>query len=243
MMGWTEDRAVHYAKERAYDAAARPLLPYTPAIGQAIRAYHGAQNLRDGILLSGGRDEAGKPLSQIGGELFLGVADRQRAATRISKGFHALAADIDAWFKANPSSSRSTSPIAQWIADDVTPALKEWNQFVATDDKSWWTKSATNWETFEGWQNRLRQLRSVARAHSITLESPEPEALPKAVWQRSAVGKIDEGAALLGALKIAAAAVLGISGFVALYGVVRGLRAPTQEHGAGQIPVQVQATP
>lgn len=251
IMGWTEDRAVHYAKERAYDAAARPLLPYVPTIGRAIRAHHAAQNLRDGILLSSsGRSEAEKPLSQIGGELFHGFIDRQRATARISEDFHALADDIGAWFKTNQASANASS-IAQWIVTDVTPAIEGWNKFVASEDTSWWTKGSTNWTTFEGWQNRLRQLRSVARTHGISLESGEPDELPKTASHVGVEGKGAKVAALLGVLKIAAAAALGIGGFVALYAVVRELGAPTPtvhtEHGTGsdivQIPVQVQATP
>jgi hypothetical protein len=124
----------------------------------------------------------------------------------------------------NPDASK----IAQWIAADVTPALEEWKAFVAREQKSWWTKIATSWETFEGWWDRLKQLRSLARVHGATLQSSDLQPLPKTIWQRSCEGTGSEATAILGVLKIGALTAVGIMGFAGLFSVIRSVRARVQ---------------
>jgi hypothetical protein len=106
----------------------------------------------------------------------------------------------------------------------VTPTLDEWADFVAHENRSWWTKLATSWETFEEWLNRLRNLRSMARIHHVLLQSAEPAELPKTIWQRSAEGKGSEATALLGVLKLGALVVLGVMGAAGVYAAVREIR-------------------
>jgi hypothetical protein len=224
VVGWTEQKALNFARDRAYDVAAQPFMTFVPTIDKAVRMRKAIRWMRVGSTI-GGRAEGDKGLTQIGGELFHSIADRQRAVSRLSSEFQSLVNDIAVWHAANEQSSNATA-IAQWIAADVTPTLTEWHEFVACEDKSWWTKAATKWETFEDWQDRLRRLRGLARAHGITLESPEPVDLPKTVWERGAEGKGGEAAALLGVLKVAVAAALGVTGFVTMYAVVRELKAP-----------------
>jgi len=220
VVGWGADHLAGYAHDRTIGAAIRPVLP---AISLASRFGRGADRLWTGTRLMGGRDEADKPLAVVGQELFHTVADRTRAIATLSTGFQALSNDLAVWQTANRDLPEATST-AQWLAADVTPTLDEWRQFVEHESRSWWTKLATSWETFEEWLNRLRQLRALARAHGITLQSVEPVELPKTIWQRGAEGKGSEATALLGVLKIAAAGVLTIMGAAGVYAVVRELR-------------------
>jgi hypothetical protein len=221
---WSEDKASWYAREKAYDLVTDPIRPLSPGIDKALRLNKAVRWMRAGMQI-GGREEAAKPLAQVGGEFFYSIADRQRAITRLAFDFQSLANDLTTWHSANMDASNATT-LVQWFAADVTPTLEEWQKFVETENKSWWTKAATKWETFEDWQDRLRRLRGLARAHGIMLESPEPEDLPATVWKRGAEGKGGEGAALLGVLKVAVATALGITGFVTMFAVVRELKRP-----------------
>jgi hypothetical protein len=225
-IGWGADYAAAYAQDRTIGAAIRPVLP---AIHLAARAGRAADRLWTGISLTGGYGEAQKSPSLVGQELFHGIADRKRATAAISTGFKALANDLAVWQAANVAAPGASST-AQWLAADVTPTLDEWRSFAEHEDKSWWTKIATSWETFEEWLARLRQLRALARAHGVVLQSPEPAELPKTIWQKSAEGKGGEATALLGVLKIGALGILTIMGFAGLYAVIREIR-PKQKPG------------
>jgi hypothetical protein len=225
MIGWGTDYLTDYARYRAINATIAPALP---AALTAVRGARAANRLWIGTKLMGGRDEAQKPLSVVGQELFHTVADRARALAALSTGFQALASDLAVWQTANKDHP-DASATAQWLAADVTPTLDEWHGFVEHEQRSWWTKLATSWETFEEWWNRLKQLRALARAHGITLQSVEPVPLPKTIWQKSAEGKGSEAAALLGVLKIGAVAVLTLMGAVGVYAVVRELRPKRSE--------------
>jgi hypothetical protein len=164
-------------------------------------------------------------LTAVGQEFFHTVADRERAIMSLSTHFRALANDLATWQAANKAAPTAASS-AQWLAADVTPTLEEWKGFVDQQDTSWWTKAATSWETFEEWWNRLRQLRTLARAHGIALESSEPVPLPKTIWQRADSGKGSEAAALLGVLKVGVFAALTVMGTVSLFAIMRDLRSP-----------------
>jgi hypothetical protein len=227
IVGWASDhavdQAVDYARDRTVGAALRPAMPY---VSDAFRAGRGAQQWWAASRAIGGRTEAEKPVAQIGQELFHTVADRDRALAHLSTGFRALVNDLAVWQTSNKDHPEA-SKTAQWLAADVTPALEEWRAFVF-NARSWWTKRATSWETFEGWWDRLKQLRCLARAHGITLQSAEPVPLPKTIWQKSAEGMGSEATAVLGVLKIGAFTALGIMGFAGLYAAIRSLRSRTR---------------
>jgi len=220
VLGWTADRAVDYAHDRTIGAALRPVLP---AVDLATRTSRAASRLWTGTRMIGGRHQAEMPPSVVGQELFHTVGDRDRAIAMLSTGFKALASDLAVWQTSNQDKP-DASLTAQWLAADVTPTIDEWNTFVEHESRSWWTKLATSWETFEEWWNRLKQLRALARAHGVTLQSAEPTPLPKTIWQKSAEGKGSEATALLGVLKIGALTILAIMGAAGLYAVVRELK-------------------
>jgi hypothetical protein len=159
----------------------------------------------------------------VGQELIHTVPDRERAIAQISTGFKTLASDLAVWMFSN-TDQPGASARAQWMAADVTPTLEEWNAFVAHEGKSWWTKVATSWETFEQWWDRLKQLRSLARAHGILLQSTEPVPLPKTIWQQGAEGKGSEATAILGVLKIGALVTLTLMGAAGFLTVIHNLR-------------------
>lgn len=163
------------------------------------------------------------PVTQVGQELFHTVSDRKRALSQISTGFRTLASDLAVWLTSN-SEQPGASAHAQWLAAEVTPTLEEWNEFVAHEEKSWWTKLATSWDTFEQWWDRLKQLRSLARAHGIMLQSAEPVPLPKTIWQQGAEGKGSEATAILGVLKIGALSALALMGAAGLLSGIHNLR-------------------
>jgi hypothetical protein len=218
--GWGADYLSAQVQDRTIGAALRPILP---AISIATRADRAATRLWHGTRLMGGRNEADKPVAVVGQELFHTVADRARAIASLSTGFQALSSDLAVWQTANRDLP-SASATAQWLAADVTPTLDEFRGFVEHENRSWWTKLATSWETYTGWWDRLKQLRALARAHGIVLQSVEPVPLPKTIWQHGAEGTGSEATALLGVLKIGAAAVLTVMGAVGVYAVIRELR-------------------
>ena len=224
IVGWTSGQAVDYARDRTVGAVLRPTMP---VISDAYQASRGAQRFWTAARGIGGRAEAEKSSAQIGQELFHTIADRDRAMAQISTGFRALSNDLAVWLPSNQSHP-AASTIAQWIAADVTPTLAEWGEFLANEKKSWWNKLATSWETFEQWWGRLKQLRSLARAHGVARQSAEPIALPKTIWQQSEQGKGSKATAILGVLKIGALTALGIMGVAGLYGAIRNLKAKAQ---------------
>jgi hypothetical protein len=227
---WAADEAAGQVRDRTVGAALRPVLPIASDVFAAGRGAGRVWTATRGI---GGRVEAEKPAAQIGQELlhqvvgqelFHTVADRERAIAQISTAFKALASDLAVWQTSNADKPDATTT-AQWLAADVTPALEEWADFVSHEQKSWWTKMATSWETFEGWHDRVKQLRALARAHGVVLQSAEPLPLPKTIWQKSEEGKGSEATAIIGVLKIGALTALGIIGAAGLYSAVRNLGA------------------
>lgn len=224
VIGWATDRAVDQTYARTVGAVVQPVLPTAVDV---MRAHRGAQRWWEASRRIGGRTEAERPATQIGQELFHTVGDRERAILQLSTGFTSLANDLAVWQTANMEKPEA-STIAQWLAADVTPTLEEWNQFVDHERRSWWTKVATSWETFEDWWTRLKQLRGLARAHGVTLQSAEPVPLPKTIWQRGAEGKGSEATAILGVLKIGALTALAIMGAAGLYSAIRNLRSRAQ---------------
>jgi len=220
-ISWGADRAVDYVRDRTVGEALRPAMP---VISDVYAAGRGAQRVWTATRMIGGRAEAEKPAARIGQELFHTVADRERAIGQLATGFKALASDLAIWQTTN-ADKPDASTTAQWLAADVTPTLEEWKEFVQHEQQSWWTKLATSWETFESWFDRLKQLRALARAHGVTLQSAEPRPLPKTIWQKSEEGKGSEATAILGVLKIGALTALGIIGAAGLYTAIRNLGA------------------
>lgn len=226
-IAWGADQATDYARDRTVGAVLRPVLPVAADVAQATR---GAERWWIASQAIGDRAEADRPVTEIGQELFHTTADRDRAIAQLSTGFRALASDLAVWQTSNKDHPDASSN-AQWLAADVTPTLEEWNAFVAHESRSWWTKVATSWQTFEGWWSRLKQLRSLARAHGIQLQSVEPTPLPKTIWQQGAEGKGSEAVAILGVLKIGAFTALAIMGAAGLYSAIRGLRSKARVEG------------
>jgi hypothetical protein len=225
VIGWGTDKATDYVRDRTIGAALRPVLP---TISDALRAKRGAERWWTASHAIGGRVGAERPVTEIGQELFHTIADRDRAIAQLTTGFRALVNDLAVWLTANPKHP-DASVNAQWIAADVTPALEEWNTFVQHEQRSWWTKFATSWETFESWWERLKHLRSFARAHGFMLQSVAPEPLPKTIWQRSEEGKGSEATAVLGVLKIGALSIIAFMGAVGVYSAIRGMRTRAQD--------------
>lgn len=199
--------AVGWGADRAVGAVLRPILP---VVDDAARARRGSRRW-------------GEASTKIGQELFHTVADRERAISQLSTGFQALTSDLVVWQMANASQPDSGT-FAQWLASDVTPTLEEFAAFAEHERRSWWTKLATTWETFEGWWDRLKQLRSLARAHGVVLQSVEPTPLPQTIWQKSDEGKGSEVTAVLGVLKLGVIGVLGIMGAAGAYAAIKSLR-------------------
>jgi hypothetical protein len=220
-VGWGVDYVADYARDRTVGAALRPVLP---AIDLASRTSRGASRWWTGSQGLGGRVGAEKPLAVVGQELYHSVADRDRALSTLSTYFRVLANDLATWQTANKDAPAAVTS-AQWLEADVTPTLEEWRKFSENQGAaSWWTKVATSWQTYEEWWGKLRQLRALARAHGILLQSPEPVPLPKTIWEQGAAGKGSEAAAILGVLKVGVFATLTIAGAATLISVVRDLR-------------------
>jgi hypothetical protein len=219
VLGWGADRLAAHAQARAFDATIGPALPM---IDIASRAGNAANRLWVGTQLMGGRDEAEKSVAVVGQEFFHTGSDRTRAIVTLSTSFQALANDLAVWHAAHMDAQNATA-LAQWLHADVTPTLEEWNLFAAREAGSWWRKVATSWGTFENWMLRLRQLRALARAHGVVLQSSEPPPLPKTVFQRSEEGSGSDGATILGVLKIGAAAAITIMGAIGVFAVTREL--------------------
>ena len=219
VVGWTADQTVDYARERAVGAVLRPVVPVAEDVFKASRGARRVWTAARGLDARNGE----RPATQIGQDLFHTVGDRDRAIEQISTGFRALASDLALWQSthANRPDAKKT---ALWLATDVTPTLEEWAAFVEREKPSWWTKVATSWETFEGWWERLRQLRSQARLHGVALQSAEPVALPKTIWQQSDSGNGSEATAILGVLKIGAFTALGVMGIAGLFSAMSSLR-------------------
>jgi len=214
VIGWVADQAGDHAVSVALE-------PALPAIEGAFGIGRGMDRLRTAARGLAPAVHASR--AQIGQDLVHTGADRDRAIEQISADFRALSSDLGAWLSSNAANPVAAN-VARWIAADVTPALAEWAEFAAREKRSWWTKLATNWSTFEGWADRVKQFRSLARAHGVVLQSAEPQPLPKTIWQHTENGNSSEAMAILGVLKIGALTALGIMGAAGLITAIRNLR-------------------
>jgi len=217
------DAATDYATSYAVTRVLDPAMPAITMWGTFVRGAGGARKVYVGMQAF--QDRGRTPLAQIGGEWWHSVSDRSLAIDRITTDFQALANDLATWHAANvhDDDPKDAAARAQWIAADVTPTINEWHTFADRERASWIRRFVTSWDAFEDWQDRLRRLRELARAHGVTLESPEPVPLPKTVWERGAKGDGTELASWLGLLKIAILAGIGITGAVTLYASAREL--------------------
>jgi len=202
------------ARDYAIGAAAGPFLP-TVLKGMAVR--RSARQIFQGFGTAA--VDRRRPLVVVGGEWFHSTADKERAITILTTDFQAVTSDLAGQAIAHPSPA-----VAQWLSAFVTPLLTEWKDFAEKQAASWWVRAATEWSAYENWEDRLRQLRELARAHGIALKSPEPTALPKTVWQQGAEGRGSEAASWLGVLKIGVFFALGVTGIAALYSVLHNTR-------------------
>jgi hypothetical protein len=230
IIAWGTREAVDSGAEAAVFWAARPVWPAYEAFDRVRRARDGARGVYRATRAIGGRDAP--PLAQVGQEWWHGAEDRTRAITQTTADFHALAGDLMTALAARrdaaaanptPEAVAAVAADAHWLTADVQPTLEEWTKFVARESESPLTLVATDWTTFEGWQDRLKRLRELARARGFVLTSPEPAALPKTVWERGAEGA-GGPAAWLGIIKVVAAAAVGIAGFAGLYAALRPRR-------------------
>ena len=228
--GWAVDRATDYARDRTIGAAARAALPIVEDVSRARR---GATRWWCASREIGGRSEAERPVTEIGQELFHTVSSRERAILQLSTGFPELVNDLAMWQTEHMNAPDAVATV-QWFASDVIPTLDEWFLFAARAKGSWWRTAAISWDTFENWMLRLRQLRALARAHGIVLQSAEPIELPKTVWQRTEEGNGSEAMALLGVLKIGAASVIAVIGAIGVYTALRDFRARRAVHSRAQ---------
>lgn len=213
IVAWSRDAAMSEAITR---------LIAIPEVNAALRARHGAELFVHGSTAF--QDRGQTPLAQVGGEWIHTVADRSHAIDRIATDFQALAHDLTVWMESHrddPSDAASAS--AQWLAADVIPTLDEWRAFAERERHSWFTRAATSWATFEDWQERLRRLRELARAHGILLQSADPVPLPKTLWQHGSSGQGSEIAPWVGFLKITIFGAMTLTGIAALYAALRDL--------------------
>ena len=213
--GWGIRRATNFVDDRTVGAV-------WPLVDDAVRAQHGAQRwwCASGAIK---RSADKRPITEIGQALFHSVGDRERVIQQLSADFRGLVNDLAIWQSTNMDHTDASSN-AQWLAADVIPTLDEWNAFVDHEKKSWWIKLATSWDAFSSWWEKLKQLRALARAHGITLQSPEPQPLPKTIWEKTEEGKGSESMAILGVLKIGALGALAVMGAAGFYGAIRNVR-------------------
>lgn len=165
------------------------------------------------------RDTRGR-LAKISGEWFHSGADRKLALDQITAGFQALTGEILHGQHGNRDAARMRA-LGQWLEVDVAPTIAAWNTFAAREQSSWWVRAATSWETFLGWRERLRNLRQLARAHGIALQSPEPPPLPMTIWEKSDLGTGSEVAPWFGLAKLAIGGAIAVTGAITVYSVAR----------------------
>jgi len=149
----------------------------------------------------------------VGADLYHSDADRKRALAQLTDGFAKLSADLDA-----------QAPAAPWLALDVRPTLDEWAKFREAEAASWTARFVTDWREYEEWYERLKRLRELARVHGITLASAEPTPLPETVWEQGSSGRGGTISVWVSLVKVIVIAAIGITGFVALYAVIRDIR-------------------
>lgn len=174
---------------------------------------------RYGVDCHGRYSGAPASLVTVGNGLYHGDADRMAALMLLMHGFADFEHDMLA------AVARSLDPsLMQWWAVTVKPAIDEWHRFYAAEARSYVTRFATSWDTFEEWRDRLVRMRENARVAGIALDSPEPARLPQTYTEQGTRGTGSPLATLWTAVKLILYAFVGLAGFIGLYGVIRDLR-------------------
>lgn len=204
------------------------------------------------------RPAAGGP--HVGISLFHTVGDRDDAVKEINTAMVTLVSElltrmgvdpnvlvVDVAKLADPAhmqrvvAARKTmeaSPLYPIWTAILQPAYDEWNKF-AIEQSSWGERFATNWETYEHWQERVGELRaavnSALKEHGQKLASAEPgklqSSLPGTILDTGGrvVKRVGEGAAdaasdTFNLVKYGIYAVLGIAGVIAVTSIVQQVR-------------------
>jgi hypothetical protein len=164
----------------------------------------------------------------IGGELYHSDGDRERALAELDQEIVRLRAEIE------PRVTAIAAPhqAAQWWRIDVLPTLSEWATF-REHQSSWFSRLATEWAVYEQWLSRIRSIRSGARTLGIVLSGPEPDALPRTVFERGASGSGTTLASAWTVGRVLLYTAVGIAGVLSLRTVWRELRSPTHEETTG----------
>jgi len=174
-----------------------------------------------GVASSTMRGSRGLERAVVAGEWYHGASDRANALAQLGLDYEALERDV---------TTNGTPADHVWIATDVAPVLAEWRNFVQRIARSSVAAFATEWSVFVTWQNRLLSLRSSARARGIKLESADPIALPKTVWQRGADGTGTSLDTWMTLGKTVVFGVMTVAGFIGFWSILRDLRSkkPTE---------------
>lgn len=192
---------------------ARPFAVGVRAWADAADVAQNARMAARGIgrVTRGGRFGARTQIpTSIGGELFHGVSDKRAALDLLSPAFAHLAADV------------AKGPPELAAAARVT--LDQWAMFAARQEESHLVRWATEWETYQAWWERLRDLRELARSQGVPLTTSDPPPLPRTLWQRGAEGTGSKLDAALTFTRDNAYAVLGVLGLWGLYTSIRNAR-------------------
>ncbi len=191
-------------------------------------AVTGASRLRQGasVVHDYGNQSRREVAEQvlIGGEFYHSDSDREAALAELDKEIGRLRAEVE------PHASAVAAPPAmiQWWRADVLPILKEWGSF-REHQGSWFNRLATEWAVYETWLGQIRSIRSGARALGISLTGPEPEALPRTVFERGASGGGTTLASAWTVGRVLLYTAVGIAGVLSLRTVWRELRSPHEE--------------
>lgn len=188
-------------------------------IDQARIAWRGGRGLHRAYA-----DERGSTPSHavLGGEFSHGAGDRTNALASIGSDFLALGRDLAA-----------ADACTEWIATDVAPVFSAWATFVTRMADSPLASYVTQWRVFEAWWQRVVDLREAARARGIVLASPEPQPLPKTIWQRGADGTGSTFDAWMSLGRKGFFAALALTGAIGLYVTVKNVRRDVRALVAG----------
>jgi hypothetical protein len=209
-----------FSRWATYEAAAHVAGPYARAYADAERmaktAIGGARDVYQGLESIRQDGRRGERMVSAG-EWFHGLSDRRAALGELGADFAALQGDLSLHAEAPADLA--------WVQAVVTPTMSDWQAFASKQEGSALSPWVTEWSVYEQWQERLRRLRELARSRGIQLDSPEPVALPRTIWQRGNSGEGGPLDAAFGLLKTAIFGAIALTGLVAFVVIVRDLRA------------------
>ncbi len=156
-------------------------------------------------------------VGQDGALLWHDDDDRAQAMRLLDEGFAAFRADVE------PRATESAAPPAtrQWWSVEVLPQFDQWRDFADQAAASWTKRAATAWSTYQDWHDRLRELRSIARAHDLVLSSPEQADLPETVYQRAQAGRGSGAEAWWTLGRFALYTAVGVAGVLSLRQIMK----------------------